>query len=524
MNDPLFPSRTARAAAVVPAAWLAAFFAAPLVAMLVTFVRLDDVVRVASRDSTWRVAWFSAWQAAVSVAATFVVAAPVTWLVGRHDFRGRRALRAVSTVGFLLPSVVVAAAFLALLPRSWQYTPWAVVLAHAYFNVAVVVRVVGARLESFDDRQTAAARTLGAAPAYAAGSIAWPFVRGAVAAAAGIVFIYCFTSYAVVRLLGGPQRNTLESDIALRAFGIGDIPAATVLSVVQVLMILLAVYALRVAAGGDAVAARAARVVLAPVAAHRRWIAALTAAVTVVFVSTPLVAVFWKSLRVGDQMSLAAWRAVSGGDVASSIVASLRTALVAGIIGTVLAAATTLAVVRLGTGGRWLDAASIVPLAVSPVTLGLGLVITFDSGWLDWRANWWFVAVAHTLVAFPLAVRVLLPAWRAVPRGLHAAAAVLGASDRRRIVDVDLRLARRGLVAALGLVVAVSLGEFGAASLLSRRGTETMPVAVSRLLERTGDTVRAQAFVLATVLVIACVAALFVVELALGRSRRAARR
>jgi len=89
---------------------------------------------------------------------------------------------------------------------------------------------------------------------------------------------------------------------------------------------------------------------------------------------------------------------------------------------------------------------------------------------------------------------------------------VLGAAPRRRFVDIDLRLLRPALIAAAGLVAAVSLGEFGAASMLSRSETETMPVTIARLLGRTGDLVRTQAFVLATVLVVACIAALLLVE------------
>jgi len=120
-------------------------------------------------------------------------------------------------------------------------------------------------------------------------------------------------------------------------------------------------------------------------------------------------------------------------------------------------------------------------------------------------------------VAFPLIVRVLVPAWRAIPPRLSEAATVLGAGEVRRLIDIDLRLLRRAFVAGLGLAVAVSLGEFGAASLLSRRGAETMPVAIARLLERTGDLVRAQAFVLSSLLIVSCAATLFVVEISLGR-------
>ena len=509
---------------VVAALWLAAFFAVPVGMMLVDFASVEDARRVVTRASTWKIVWFSTWQGALSVVATFAVAAPVTWLIGRHEFFARRALRAVATVGFLLPSVVVGAAFLAVLPREWHYTTWAVILAHAYFNVAVVVRVVGTRLELLDSRIVAAARTLGATPTQAGRTVVLPFVRGAVAAAAAVVFTYCFSSFAVVRLLGGPSRNTMESDIALRAFGIGDLPAAVVMSVLQAAAILMFVLSMRAAARSEPPAIRSAAIVLERITGRRRWWALATAGFTIAFVVGPLVAVVAQSMQVGDRVSLDAWRSIAQNSFWASILASTRTAIAAGFAGTVLAMATAFTVVRLGVRGRLLDAATIVPLAVSPVTLGLGLVVTFDSGWFDWRSEWWFVAVAHTLVAFPLAVRVLVPAWRTVPRGLHAAAAVLGADEHRRLLHIDIRLLRRAIVAALGIVVAVSLGEFGAASLLSRDGAETLPVAVARLLARTGDLVRAQGFALATILVVACVAVLVIVDSALGRRRDVARR
>jgi thiamine transport system permease protein len=114
---------------------------------------------------------------------------------------------------------------------------------------------------------------------------------------------------------------------------------------------------------------------------------------------------------------------------------------------------------------------------------------------------------------------VLVPSWRNVSPVLRDAAAVLGASPARRLLDIDLRLLRPAIVAAIALIGAVSLGEFGAASMLSRSGAETLPVSISRLLGRTGDVVRTQAFVLATLLVVACLAALLVIDGADWRAR-----
>ncbi|MFM7666383.1 MAG: ABC transporter permease [Actinomycetota bacterium] len=511
-------SRTVRVAASAAAMWLAVFVVVPVVVLLAGSLKANDFSRVLTNDVTWKVVWFSTWQSILSTGATFVLAMPVTWLIGRYHFLGRRTLRAVTNVGFLLPSVVVAAAFLAVLPRSLHYSVFAVVIAHAYFNLAVVVRVVGARLESLDSRLDEAAVSLGASPARTAATITWPLIRGAAASAAAVTFLYCFTSYAVVRVLGGPGRNTIESDIALRAFGIGDLSAASVLALLQAVVIVCVVSLLRRAAGREATLLRtAAR--LTPMPPRVRWVALLVSLITVAFVATPLLAVFWRSIRVGDSVTLEAWSTVVEESLLGSIMSSLRTAVVTALLGVALAGAVSLAIVRSATLGRTLDTFTVLPLAISPVTLGLGFVVTFDQSWYDWRGMWWFVAIAHAVVAFPLIVRVLVPAWRAIPPRLSEAATALGAGEVRRLIDVDLRLLRRAFVAGLGLAVAVSLGEFGAASLLSRRGAETMPVAVARLLERTGDLVRAQAFVLSSLLVVLCAATLLVVEISLWRQR-----
>ncbi|MGA1506811.1 MAG: ABC transporter permease, partial [Ilumatobacteraceae bacterium] len=226
-TDPVFHPVVGPGAAFIPVAWLVAFLVVPVVLLVTGDTDFDDVTRILTRRSTWNVVWFATWQAVLSVVATFVVAVPVTWLISRHRFRWRRALRAVTTVGFLLPSVVVATAFLAVLPRSLHYSVFAVVIAHAYFNIAVVVRVVGARAESLDAQLSLAAQTLGATPPTAWRTITVPMLRNSIASAGTVIFLYCFSSYAVIRVLGGPRRSTIESDIALRAFGIGDVGGAS---------------------------------------------------------------------------------------------------------------------------------------------------------------------------------------------------------------------------------------------------------------------------------------------------------
>ena len=121
--------------------------------------------------------------------------------ISRYQFAGRRVLLALVSTAFVLPTGVVGAAFLALLPPAWHRTAWAVIAAHVYFNCAVVVHVVGSRWEQLHPHLADAARTLGASPLHILRTITLPLLRPALSAASAVVFLFSFTSYGVVRLL-----------------------------------------------------------------------------------------------------------------------------------------------------------------------------------------------------------------------------------------------------------------------------------------------------------------------------------
>ena len=177
--------------------------------------------------------WFTTWQAAASTAFTMALGLPLAWVVGRFRFRGQGLVRALVLVPFVLPTVVVATAFLELLPERLQHGVWAILAAHAFFNVAVVTRVVGGTWAGLDRAAWEVAATLGAGPVRRLREITLPLLAPALSAAAALTFLFCFTSFGVVLILGGPTRSTLETaiyDQAARAF---DLRAAAALSLLQ---------------------------------------------------------------------------------------------------------------------------------------------------------------------------------------------------------------------------------------------------------------------------------------------------
>jgi thiamine transport system permease protein len=260
------------------------------------------------------VVWFSVWQATASTLLTIALALPAAFVLGRYDFRGRGVVRALVTVPFVLPTVVVALAFLAILPSSLDQGWAAILIAHAFFNVAVVVRVVGTFWASLDPRVSEAAATLGAAPWRRFREVTLPLLAPALSAAAAIVFLFSFTSFGIVLILGGPRYSTLETEIYNQAVRIFDLRAAAVLSLVQLGCVAAAVWVTtrletRLATGGRGLAER--DVVRKPRTLGERAVIAASLGGLAVFLGLPLAVLVERSLAVGGGHGLGAYRALA---------------------------------------------------------------------------------------------------------------------------------------------------------------------------------------------------------------------
>ncbi|MCB1757064.1 MAG: ABC transporter permease subunit, partial [Gammaproteobacteria bacterium] len=161
----------------------------------------------------------------------------------------------------------------------------------------------------------------------------------------------------------------------------------------------------------------------------------------------------------------------------------------------------------------------LVPLGVSTVTLGFGYLLAFDDPPLDLRSTWVIIPLAHALIGVPFVVRIVLPVLRHIDAELREAAAVLGASPRRVLYEIDLPIGGRALAVGAGFAFAVSLGEFGATSFLARPSTPTVPLAIFRLLGRPGEQLYGQAMALSVVLVALTAISVLALERMRGRAQ-----
>ncbi len=513
--------------AAPPLLFLALFFLYPLASILVAGLapagRLDlaGPLETLARPFVREVAWFTLWQAAVSTGLTLLAALPAAYAFGRFRFPGKRLIEALAIVPFVLPTVVVASAFLALvgprgaLPVRLEHTIWAILLAHVFYNYAIVLRIVGGLWAQLDPRLEEQARVLGASRWRAFREITLPLLAPAIASAASIVFLFTFTSFGVILLLGGPTFATLEVEIYRQTAQLLDLPVAATLSLLQMsgLLVLLLVYARvqeRLAIGlrllPPGAGARPPRT-----AAERAFVAA-NLAFMALLLGLPLLALVERSLTTAGGHGLANYAALLGPARGALFVPPLdavRNSLSYASFATVLCVvlglmASAVIAYRRGWLAQSFDALLMLPLGTSAVIIGFGFILALGrlplSLPFDLRTSVWLIPIAHALVALPFVVRSVAPVMRSVDRRLREAAAVLGAAPGRAWREVDLPIVGRAALVGAGFAFAVSLGEFGATLFIARPDTPTMPVAIFRLLSQPGALVFGQAMAMSTLL------------------------
>ena len=314
------------AAAALPVAFLAVFFAWPVAALVARgFVdeagfTLTGVQDVLAAPRTWRIVHQTLSQAVVGTVCSVLLGLPGAYLLYRCRFPGLRVLRAAVSDPFVLPTVVVGVAFQSLLAPhgllgflGLQESFVGIVAALIFFNYSVVVRTVGALWSRLDPRAEEAARTLGASRTRVLATVTLPALAPAIASAAALVFLFCASAFGVVLVLGGASWGTIETEIWYQTTQLLDLPAAAALSILQLIVVSAS---LVVANATRARQERALRLSGNPVDTNLRasdWPAvAFTALVVLGLLLLPMGSLAWRSLVTADGLGLGNYAALAG--------------------------------------------------------------------------------------------------------------------------------------------------------------------------------------------------------------------
>lgn len=539
----------------LPAAFLLVFFYQPLLAVLrLAFSpAFETGWRGVNASQILHPLGFTLWQALLSTLLTLLIGLPAAYLFSHFDFKGREALRLLSLLPFILPTVVVAACFNTLLgPRGWlnlglmallnlseppihmlQSLP-AILLAHVFYNTAIIIRLVDSAWSRLDQKIVQAAQMLGANRWQAFREVTLPLLLPAITGASLLVFLFDFTSFGVVLMLGGPQFATLEVEIYTQALYMLNLPLAAILSLVQLTCTLLVAWLQSRASqpryGKAAMSAEKANLHHPHRAAEKAFIF-LMAIILVLLILTPMLSLVTRSLvtleaargergTIQTGFTLRYYQELFQNRTGSLFyvppIIAVRNSLI-------YAALTVLIATSLGLLGayalrqpwkanRMLEPFFMLPLGASAVTLGLGFLVAFrQSTWITLPFPL-LITIAHSLVALPMVVRTLLPALRGIPASLRQVASTLGADDKRIFREVDLPLLLRPLLVSMVFAFTISLGEFGASSFLSTAQTPTIPIAIYRYISQPGALNYGQALAMSTLLLVVCGIGIFLIE------------
>ncbi len=541
-SQSLFPSLLLSLPALL---FFALFFVWPLIEIgRVSFTpseisRGETPLTVFGDPQYLQVLLFTLWQATLSTLLTLALGLPAAYVFARYRFAGQRLFRALAMVPFVMPTVVVAAAFSALLgPRGALNTalqslfrlsqpPLAltgtfsiILIAHAFYNVAVVMRLVGGFLESFNPRIEEAAANLGANRRQTFWHVTLPMALPAIGAAAALTFLFTFTSFGVVLILGGARFATLEVEIYRQTAQMLRLDIATSLAILQMIVTVLVSWVstrLEQRATAPLEAQAASDLRKPPATLGAKGLVAGSLCMIVVLLMLPLFTLFLRSINFeGDPLRyyVALNENPRGAFFFVPPLAAIRNSLLFALVTATLSMGLGLPLAYAIARGKLtlLEALLLLPIGTSAVTLGLGFLVAFDQPPLELRTSVILLPVAHTLIALPFVVRSILPAIRAFDSRLREAARGLGANAWQVLSHVDLPLLAAPFIGAAIFAFTISLGEFGASLLVARPEYPTMPVVIYRFLGQPGAANYGQALAMSSLLMIVTALSVLLIE------------
>jgi thiamine transport system permease protein len=434
---------------------------------------------------------FSLLQALASMVLSLLLGLPGAWLLARHGFPGRRLYAALCGIPFVFPPVLFTLGFvrawgrnglvnaglmrlfgLQQAPLDFAYSFWGVVAAHALLNFPLVMALVGAVWSRVPRTPEDAARCLGASERRIFATITLPSILPGIAAAASLVFLYCFMSFAIpLALGGGPGSATLEVSIFAAVSGEQNFAKAGAIALLEgscavgVLCLYSLLHARSVAASTEAPGERQPLSALRPLPRRLSvlWLLG-SAALGLSPLAALVVSSFTQVGRWGGAPSFSAQPYLKTFTDPGSLKAMADSALLAAAVACLGVGIAVLLLLGEGREGRpgLRSVFFALPVALSSVMLSLGFLVLFPLG-----AGVGALALVQATAAYPLAWRTLTAARSRIPQGLDDAAALLGAGRARILATIDLPLLRPALLSSLALCAAISLGEINAALMLN---------------------------------------------------------
>ena len=458
---------------------------------------------------------FTIKQAFFSVLVALAIGLPGAWFLGSG--KNRPLLRTLSAIPFAMPSILVVLGFVLFYGNSgWinriissitggegplkiLYKPAAIILAHGFFNFPLVIRLAGDGLAGIRKNYSAAAENLGSSPFMTMLWIILPLSIPSILSAVLLVFLYSFTSFAVVLVLGGgPASTTLPVEIYRHARIFLNYHNAGALAIIETLIAVTVFLSYAffskksagIKTGMDDPGFE--KITSSKRLSAGRIIITLYGIATALFILGPLVSIvlesfLWRPSRSAGQIpGLIWWRSLGETCFPAflrSISLAVFSATLASVIASLAAFSLLLPEIKGEPGNKFSLIKGIIrffaaaPIISSGIVLGLGWLIVYGRN--DYFAPVTLV-ILHSVIALPFAFNSISEGFRSLPDNLFKASALLGANPLRVLITIALPLSLKRIRSAWGFAAALSLGELNAIMMLGLEKWETLPLYIYR--------------------------------------------
>jgi len=480
-------------------------FIIPYGASFWAFWASRDSVSIWENSTLLRITLFTLKQAFFSVLLSLVIGLPGAWLIGTGK---SPLLRTLSSIPFAIPSILTVLGFVLFFGNSgWLnrlifsfsgktplmilYKPEAIIIAHAFLNFPLVIRLVGDGLARVRKAYTPAAAALGASPLVTVFTVILPLIIPSIMSAALLVFLYSFTSFAVVLVLGGgPASTTLSVEIYRHARIFLNYPNAGALAFIETLiaiLIFLAYIFFGKKSAGVKIDTQERIQEDKKLNLVQKVITIVYFVFMAIFALGPIVSIVIESFlyrpsrSAGVRLGLTWWRNLGETCFPAffrSIVLAFFSASLACVI-SFFGAGTVKFLEGQGKnpGASFLRFLAAAPLVSSGIVLGLGWLIVYGRNFSSFP----FALIAlHALIALPFAFNSISEGFRSLPENILNAALVSGASPLRMLFTTALPLSLPRIRSAWGFAAALSLGELNAVMMLGIQNWETLPLYIYR--------------------------------------------
>ncbi len=455
---------------------------------------------------TWSIIRFTLWQASLSTALSIAFAIPLARALHRRPhFWGRRWLVQLTSLSLVVPTMVAILGMVAVHGRNgwvndllvfmgfarqdYLYGLSGILMTHVFFNLPLATRLMLNGLADIPSHQWKLASLHGFRDWDVFRLVEWSILRAQIPGIAGIVFLLCFTSFAIVLSLGGgPATSTLEVAIYQALRFEFDLPQAAALSLIQVLLcgvlavVLFSIRGIPIWSASDASSGAAERLRPDGRGLFGQCLDTVVIALAAAYLLTPFLAVAISTL---DGQG---WQIVVHERFREALIWSVCIALASGVLATTAGFCIAWLSAELGHSSRGAhlrtapELVGVLTLLIPPITLGVGLFLLARSFTDALSLGPVMVIAVNSLFTLAFTLRVLVgpvTQHRGRFRPLEQSLGLSGSAAWRLIYWPMLK---RPFCLALALSTTLAAGDMGVIALFGTEKLSTLPLLIYRLI------------------------------------------